>query len=354
MNPKLALESVIRIVSVGFIFYFCFLIFKPFTTLFVWSLVIGITLYPLFQWLVKLLKGKRTLVAVILNLVFILLVLIPIIRLGNSLASQAKSFKGLVTEDTLHIPEPNAELKEWPLVGEPIYNAWTSLYTDMEQMVKQYSAEISEALGWLFNGLVQISVDALMTLAALIISTFLMLHAEAGYSFALKFFQRISDPIKGEVYCHDARDTIRNVVKGVVLVALIQASLAGLGFVLIGLPAPGLWALLIFVVAVMQLPASIITLPLAAYVFSYANTGPAIVFAVYSVMIGFVDNILKPIYLGRGKDIPMLVILIGSLGGMIFMGILGLFIGPVIFSLGYKLLVSWMNELPATEPKEAE
>lgn len=344
MNPKTALESVVRIAAVAFVMYWCFRIFQPFATLLVWSGVIAITLYPFFQRMTKWLKGRKTLVAILLNLTFILGLFIPLIRMGNGLAGQARQFKQAINEEVWKIPPPQDEVKDWPFIGNAAYTAWENIYTDIGKLAQQYSEEITELATWLLNGLLQMGADILLTIAAVIISTFLMLHAAASYRFALLFFQRLTNAELGMQYCHEARDTIRNVVKGVVLVALIQAALAGLGFAMIGLSAPGLWALMVFVVAVMQLPASLVTLPLAIYVFSYESTGPAIAFAVYAFLIGFVDNFLKPIFLGRGMSIPMLVILIGSLGGMLWMGILGLFIGPVVFSLGYRLLISWMEE----------
>lgn len=344
MNPKTALESVIRIAAVAFVMYWCFQIFQPFATLLVWSGVIAISLFPFFQRMTKWFKGRKALVAILLNLTFVLGLLIPLIRMGNGLAVQARQFKQSLNEDIWQIPLPDPEVKEWPIVGNTIYSAWENVHADVGKLAQQYSQEITNLATWLLNGLLQMGIDILLTVAAVIISTFLMLHAESAYRFSLLFFQRLTNKQLGLQYCHEARDTIRNVVKGVVLVALIQAVLAGLGFAMIGLSAPGLWALIVFVVAVMQLPASLVTLPLAIYVFSYESTGPAIAFAIYAFLIGFVDNFLKPIFLGRGMSIPMLVILIGSLGGMLWMGILGLFLGPVVFSLGYRLLMNWMQE----------
>lgn len=344
MNTRAVIESAIRLFSVSVIFYICFLIAKPFLTLMVWSAVIAVAIFPFFEWLSRRLKGRSVLAAVLLNLGFFGLLLIPLVRLGNNLARHIGTLKELLQSGDMEFPEPDTSIREWPVIGKRLYDLWSELYLNLENTLMENSEKITQAAAWVLNSLVTLSMDVLLTMAAVVISTVLMLNAKNAYSFFQRFFIRMAGADRGGRYCDGARDTIRNVVKGVVLVALIQATLAGIGFAMIGLPMAGLWAVLVFAVAVMQLPASLITIPLAVYVFTYADTGPAIAFAVYSVLIGFVDNVLKPIFMGRGLQIPMLVILLGSLGGMLMMGVLGLFIGPVIFSLGYELLLLWLGE----------
>jgi predicted PurR-regulated permease PerM len=124
----------------------------------------------------------------------------------------------------------------------------------------------------------------------------------------------------------------------------------GLGFVLKGVPGAGLLALAVLLLGIMQLPATLITVPVIAYVF--ATEGPStttIIFAVFVFVAGLVDNVLKPLLLGRGVDVPMPVVLIGALGGMVTSGIIGLFIGPVILAVGYQLFWQWVQDRPPSE-----
>ena len=152
--------------------------------------------------------------------------------------------------------------------------------------------------------------------------------------------------------------TIRSVVKGILLVAIIQAVLAYIGFVVIQLPAASVFAVLVLIFAIIQLPPLIAMIPAIAIVFSYAETTPAIIFSIYAIIVSMSDSFLKPILLGKGLETPMLVILIGALGGMMLQGILGLFIGPVVLAIAYNLYLSWVNqevgtaaELKSTESK---
>jgi len=138
--------------------------------------------------------------------------------------------------------------------------------------------------------------------------------------------------------------TIRGVALGVVGVAVIQSFLLAVGFFAIGLPAAGLWTVVTLLFAIVQVPAVLVTLPIIVYVFATKATQPAIIFLVWTLVAGLSDNVLKPLMLGRGLEVPMPVILIGVIGGMIADGLLGLFVGPVVLAVGYVLLIEWMQQ----------
>ena len=127
-------------------------------------------------------------------------------------------------------------------------------------------------------------------------------------------------------------------------VALIQTFLAAVGLLVMGVPGAGIWASIILLLAIMQLPPLLVLGPIAVWVFSTAAPIPATIFLVYSLIVSFSDGLLKPLLLGRGVDVPMLVILLGAIGGMISAGIIGLFIGAIILALGYQLFQFWLNE----------
>ena len=148
--------------------------------------------------------------------------------------------------------------------------------------------------------------------------------------------------------------TIRSVAKGVLGVAIIQGVLAGIGLAVIGVPAPGIWAGLVLVLAIIQLPPLIVLGPIAVWVFSVADPVPATIFAVYAFIVSISDSFLKPMFLGRGMEIPMLVILLGAIGGAMALGIIGLFIGAIVLALGYEILMAWMNTDELNNPKQVQ
>jgi predicted PurR-regulated permease PerM len=138
--------------------------------------------------------------------------------------------------------------------------------------------------------------------------------------------------------------TVRSVARDILGVALIQAILAGLGCLVAGVPGAGLWALIVLILAVIQLPTFIILAPIVIYVFYTTSMVPAILFAIWNLLVGGCDSFLKPLLMGRGVDVPMLVVFIGAIGGFILNGIVGLFIGAIILSLGFKLFEVWLDE----------
>jgi len=142
-----------------------------------------------------------------------------------------------------------------------------------------------------------------------------------------------------------AASSVQSVTRGVLGVALIQSLLAGLGMLVVGVPAAGLWTLLILILAVMQLPSMLVLIPVIIYVFSTSSTVVAVLFMIWAVVIGLSDNVLKPLLMGQGSSVPMLVLFMGSLGGFMVSGILGLFVGAVVLSLGYTVFMAWIDEV---------
>jgi len=141
-----------------------------------------------------------------------------------------------------------------------------------------------------------------------------------------------------------SRNTIRSVVKGILLVAIIQAVLSFIGFKLIGIPAAGLFTMLVLVAAIVQIPVTLVVIPAIALVFSITdNTTHAIIFAVYIVVVSLLDNFLKPILLSKGLQTPTVIIFLGAIGGVILHGIIGLFVGTVVLALAHRFYLRWLN-----------
>jgi predicted PurR-regulated permease PerM len=145
--------------------------------------------------------------------------------------------------------------------------------------------------------------------------------------------------------------TIRSVAKGVLGVAIFQALLSAIGLAAIGVPAPGIWAGAVLLLAIVQLPPLLVLAPIAVWVFSVADPVPATIFAIYAALVSFSDAVLKPMLLGRGMNIPMLVILLGAIGGAASLGISGLFVGSVTLAVSYEILRAWLHANTLNNPK---
>ncbi|WP_169713924.1 AI-2E family transporter [Oceanicoccus sagamiensis] len=185
--------------------------------------------------------------------------------------------------------------------------------------------------------------SVVMFVVATIISGVLLYKAEGTRDSLYRLAHRLF-PFKGAAIVDSLGATIQSVAKGVLGTALIQTLLSTIGMMAVGVPGVGLWAVLVLLVATVQLPPIIILGPVAAYVYSVEPSWVATLFLVYSIVVSSSDALLKPLLLGRGVELPMLVILIGAIGGMIFAGIIGLFVGAVFLALTYQLYNEWLDD----------
>jgi predicted PurR-regulated permease PerM len=352
-ETKNPIDVYIKILLLSLLLIWSFYIVKPSITLIVWSIILAVALHPLYEKLLKITKGKKkALVTSVFILILVALIIIPTINLTGSIIDSGRELYQSFDEGTLKIPPPAENVQEWPLIGEKLYTNWSSASSNLEDFILKYKDEISNSLGWLFSSFAGLMGSVALGLFALIIAGVFMSSADAGYRSAVNFANKFAAG-KGEQFMKMCVNTIRSVVKGILLVAIIQAALAYLGFIVIGLPGASLFALLVLVLAIVQIPALLAMIPAIAIVFSYADTTPAIIFTIYAILVALSDNFLKPMLLGKGLETPMLVILIGALGGMMLQGILGLFIGPVVLALGYQIYSTWVAEGADTSVEKA-
>lgn len=250
----------------------------------------------------------------------------------------------------LDIPPPNDSVKQWPLVGEKAHAIWQQASVSIEDTLKKYEAETKKVGRVIVEGAAGAAGTILQFVLSIIISGILVANASGAYDVTIKFFSRLTNEASGETYADLTKATIRSVAQGVLGVAIIQAVLSAVGMMVMDVPAWGLWTLIILVMAIAQLPPILVLGFVCAYVFSVADTTSAVIFLVYCLIVSTSDGFLKPLFLGRGMSTPMLVILLGAIGGMMMSGIIGLFVGAIILALGYELFMAWMNKTEVAVP----
>jgi len=349
-----ALDVALRLAFVGLIILWCSRIINPFFMPLMWGMVIAIALFPVFEKLKGWLGGRNNLAGVVFIVVSLALVITPTVLLTDSLIDGATRLKDAMDEGTLTVPPPSDSVKEWPAVGEKVHAAWLQSSRDFGGAASKYSDQLKALANWMAGSIAALGGAVVQTIFSLIIAGILMMHAMGGGRVAYAFADRLGGE-QGRELVTISIATIRSVVKGVLLVAMIQALMAAAGLVFAGVDGAGFWAVLVMVVAIMQLPPILILGPIAVYVFSANDsTVVAVIFLIWSLVVSGADGFLKPIFLGRGVAVPMLVILIGAIGGMISAGIIGLFVGAVVLSLGYKLIEAWLGESWSQENAELE
>lgn len=337
------IDAFVKLVVLVLLMSSCFLIIRPFMMLVVWAIVIAVAVHPLFLKLRSLLGGKDGLAAGVFVLLGTVLLLLPSLSLGGSLIDSLIDLSSHLNEGALDIPPPPDSVAGWPLIGESVSHTWSLASTNMDSALEDFSPQLKAIGAWLLHAVGGVVGTLLQFIVSVILAGALLANAEGGHRVSHSIATRLVGD-KGDNVVSMSTVTIRSVAVGVLGVALIQSTLAAIGLVLANVPGAEILALLVLLLAIMQLPPLLILLPAALYVFSVESTGVAVAFAVWSVFVSVSDSFLKPLLLGRGVDVPMLVILLGAIGGMIAWGVIGLFVGAVMLALGYKLFYVWLGE----------
>ncbi|BCT93222.1 AI-2E family transporter [Lysobacter helvus] len=345
LTPRALLDVLLRAGMVVALVIACYWVFKPFLHLMVWSVILAIMLYPLQVRLRRRMGPKEGRIATVIVVLSIAILLVPIYFMSMALADSAQQALQVARSGQLHIPPPPDSVAGWPIVGERLHALWSQAATDLSSLAQKFAPQIRSGARSALGALAGAGIGLLLFLAALIIAGIVMAFGETGTRAAERIAARLFGPGRGHHVAQLCTSTIRAVAQGVVGIAFIQMLLVGLGFVLMGVPGAALLALAVLVLGIMQVPATIVTVPVIAYVLATQGVSLwTIVFAVYVFVAGLVDNVLKPLLLGRGVEVPMPVVLIGALGGMVVGGIVGLFIGPVVLAVGYELFWQWVDQ----------
>ena len=347
------MASFIQIGALLLLLMMCYKIIAPFISIVVWGVVISVGLYPAHQSLSAKLGGHEKYSAMILVAIGLAIIIIPTWITADSSISSLRQAATNIEAGTVDIPPPNEAVADWPLIGETAYDVWNRASDNLEATMNTYAPQLKQLGQGLASAAGGVLIGALQFVVSVIIAGVLLMSASSGYRTARHIAGSLMGDVKGDKMTDMSILTIRSVVKGVLGVAIIQAVLAGVGLIAIGVPAPGLWALAVLVLAIIQLPPILILGPIATWVFSVAEPVPATIFLVYSMIVSLSDAFLKPMLLGRGVETPMLVILIGAIGGAMALGIIGLFLGAVILAVGYELLAAWMSPDEDSAPVDA-
>lgn len=343
-----SLEATIRIGLLLIITVWCFKIIEPFIIPIIWGIIIAIAACPLYSRLRAALGDRHKLAATVFSFIFLIIMIVPIVMLTDTLIEGLKILALKIRDDSLSIPPPPDNLHNLMIIGEPLARFWLLASENIENALHQLTPMLKTIGSWLLSAATGGGLAILHFVVAIIIAGILLANSSDGNRTARAITRRLINE-KGDDIADLAEATIRSVANGILGVALIQSLLAGLGFMVAGVPAAGLWALLCLILSIAQIGIAPIIIPVIIYLFYTADTFTAVAFLIWCVPITLIDNILKPILLGRGVKTPMAVIFIGAIGGLLSSGVIGLFIGAVTLALGYDLFFLWLNADSSSE-----
>ncbi|MCI4680120.1 AI-2E family transporter [Rhodoblastus acidophilus] len=336
-------ELTIRLGVLGVFLYWSFLLISPFTTIMAWSTVLTVALYPAYDWMVRFFGGRRRLAAALLTAASLLVVVGPATSLVLGLIGSLRTLSTEFDLSAITLPPPSDAVKKWPLIGEAAYQFWSLAFTNLRAALVQIAPQLKPLGGNLLQIAAGGGAAALKFFTAIVVAGFLFPAAPALVSI-LKMFSRRVAPGRGEHFLELAGATIRSVSSGVVGVAILQTLLAALGLVVAGVPGASLISIAILILAIVQVGPSVVIIPVIIWSWFSMEHMTAMLFTIYMIPVNLFDNFLRPILMARGLTTPLLVILIGVVGGVISFGITGLFLGPITLSVFWELFMAWIKE----------
>lgn len=337
-----AIEITVRLGLLLALIGWCLTILRPFIPLLIWGVIIAVATFPFFNTLSKKLGNRNGLTASLIVIFFLLIILIPCVLLADSLLDGVHHLRDAYSHNGHLIPPPPDGVSQWPGFTKPLIDIWSLASNSTQAFVLQYKEQLGDVAKYLFRSLAGIGVGILEFVVSIIIAGVMLAYAKSGGEAVERVFIRLIGS-RGQEFVRLTETTIRQVVKGILGVAVIQTVLASLGFFIAGVPLAGLWAVISLVLAIIQVGVGPVVIPIIIYMWSTSDALTAGLFTGWSLFVLVIDNVLKPWLLGKGAPVPMLVIFLGAIGGFIATGFVGLFLGAVILSLTYKLAQEWMT-----------
>ena len=327
-----ALEVSIHVGLVGLLTAACLMILLPFLPLVAWGIIIAIAVFPAYRRLRSLVGGRGKLAAILFTLLFLAILIVPIALLADTMVEGFQTLTVHIKDGTFAVPPPPANVGTWPLIGAPLQKLWNSASTDLTGLLQSLAPKITTLVPGVLAASAGFALTVLQFVLSILVTGVLLANASGCATATRSLSTRLLGD-RGPEFEELAESTIRSVTNGILGVAVIQTVLAGLGFLVGGLPGAALWTLIFLFSAVLQAGA-LILVPAVIYMFAIAGTTKAVLFLVWCIFVALIDNVLKPLLLGRGVAVPIVVVFLGAIGGFIAMGIIGLFVGAIVLSVG--------------------
>jgi predicted PurR-regulated permease PerM len=335
-------QIAIRLGLLAALIVWCFVLIRPFIAILAWGVVLAVAQYPLYAWLSDHLARPR-LAAGIITVIAAAIIIGPLTWLGLGLVEGLRTISEQLGPERLAVPAPPAAIKNWPLVGDRLYDLWAQASTNLEVVFAQIAPHLKPLARSALGMVGSLGLGVLKFITAVILAGLLLPSGPRLVAASKSIMARLL-PERSEDFIALAGTTIRSVSQGVIGIALVQSFLFGIGLKFAGFASAGFLAFVVMILSILQLGAAIVLIPCVIWIWMTKDFSMALLVTVYLVLVGLADNVLKPLLMGRGLTTPMLVIFMGLLGGTLAHGIVGLFIGPIILAVGWELMMAWIRD----------
>ena len=329
-------------------------VLSPFLTAILWAVIVSVAMWPILLHLERMLGGRRRLAVAIITVALMLVVFAPLTAAVITIVDAAwRVTAGIESSDLIQVPPPPPWLATVPILGERLSSEWIRFAAlDPQQQLAMVRPYAQTALQWFAVQAGGLGLLLLQFVLTAVISALAMANGEGVRDWILRFAERLAGQRGHEAAVLAAR-TIRGVVLGVVGTALVQAAIGGAGLFISGVPAAPLLTAVTLFLCLAQLGPILVLVPSVAWLFWSGHTVAGSVLGVITLAAGTLDNIVRPVLIKRGANLPLVLIFAGVLGGLIAFGVVGLFVGPVVLAVAYTLLNRWLDATPPARPAES-
>lgn len=337
--------TVLRLVFMGALIVGSLWVMSPFLLPLAWASTIVVAAWPVFQRLVTGFGGRRGAAVTVMTLAMLLILFVPVYLVTSTLVAAAQRW-GELSElaAAVAVPEPPPWLGGLPLVGPRLGEYWRQVATgEAEDLGARLLPLARTVVGWLAGKVGDIGLVLFEFLLTVVFAAVLFANGETAVRGVSRFARRLGGS-RGDAVIQLAAQAVRAVALGVVVTAVVQAALGGIGLAVAGVPFTPLLAALMLVLGIAQVGPLPVLVPAVIWVYSTSGTLWGTLFLVWSAVVGLMDNVLRPILIRRGADLPLILLLAGVIGGLFAFGVIGLFVGPVVLAVAYTLLVAWVND----------
>jgi predicted PurR-regulated permease PerM len=345
-EPQRDLMRVIfAVLFVGALIGMSFWILKPFLGAAIWAATIVVATWPIMLTLQERLWGRRGLAVAVMTLLLLCVLIIPLWLAIDTIVSNVDLIAGWVKSlSTLAVPEPPAWLAGLPLVGEKAVQLWeAAAKLGMQEVVVKAAPYAGGTIRWFAAEVGTFGIVIVQFLLTAGLAALLFSGGEGVAAGVLRFGNRLAGE-RGEHAVRLAGQAIRGVALGVVVTALTQSILGGVGLAAAGIPFAAVLTAVMFMLAIAQVGPFLVLVPSVIWLFWNDRTGWGTFLLVWTVVVGSLDNVMRPILIRKGANLPLLLIFAGVVGGLIAFGLIGIFVGPVVLAVAYTLLAAWVND----------
>ena len=318
-------------------------ILQPFLPAIIWATMIVVATWPFLMMLQARLGGSRALAATAMMLLLLVIVIGPLVALSLSIVNQVERIAQL-RDVTITFPGPPSWVASIPMIGDRVAAEWLAIAEGgPESLAGRLSPYMSQIGAWILAQLGGLGGMIIHLFLTFIFCGVFYAAGETGAQGARRFFRRLHGA-RGDEVVVLAGASIRAVALGIVVTAVVQSVLGGLGLVVAGVPYAAVLTALMFVCCIAQIGPGLVMFGSVIWLWYAGHTGWAIGLLVWSLPVVMLDNVLRPVLIKRGADLPLMLIMIGVIGGLLSFGIVGLFVGPVVLAVAYTLLSAWIAE----------